>query len=192
LATSAGLPSKAHNAAGVIVLCRHGATDANVAGAFLSNDDPPLNAIGRAQCARARDALTGVEFQTAFCSPMLRCVQTVEIVAPRVPRRVLDALREVDFGQWEGRTLQWLLEHDPAGVARRRGDPVRFRPPGGESFSDASERLLEVAAALRSEASALVVGHRGTLGVLERLLRDVPLDSREVIPLEPGEFRIVG
>jgi broad specificity phosphatase PhoE len=191
LATAAGLPSTPHNAAHVIVLCRHGATDANVAGAFLSNDDPPLNAIGRAQCARARDALDGVELHAALCSPMLRCVQSVEIIAPRVPRRVLDPLREVDFGTWEGRTLQWLLEHDPAGVAQRRDDPVRFRPPGGESFSDASQRLTDVAAELRDARGAIVVGHRGTLGVLERLLRNLPLDSPDVLPLEPGEFRIL-
>jgi hypothetical protein len=35
----------------------------------------------------------------------------------------------------------------------------------------------------------LVIGHRGTLGVLERLLRGLPLDSKSVTPLEPGEFR---
>jgi hypothetical protein len=36
-----------------------------------------------------------------------------------------------------------------------------------------------------------VVAHRGTLGVLERLLRKLPIDSPTVVPLEPGEYRII-
>jgi len=175
----------------VIVLCRHGSTDANVAGAFLSTGDPPLNALGRAQSARARDALREFAFDRAFSSPMRRCRETLAIVAPQVAYRIDDALREVDFGAWEGRSIDWLEAHDPDGVARRRRDPLTFRPAGGESFLDVSQRVRDLADAARAAGNALVVGHRGTLGVLERLVRGLPLDSQAVVPLEPGEFRIV-
>jgi alpha-ribazole phosphatase len=176
-----------------IVLCRHGATDGNVAGGFLSRRDPPLNARGREQSERAHAALREIAFDLGFSSPMRRCVETLEIVAPLVPHRHDAALREVDFGAWEGRTIEWLEENDAAGVALRRRDPVSFRPAGGESFRDASHRLRPFADAIRALAlkSVVIVGHRGSLGVLERLLRDVPLESRDVVPLEPGEYRIL-
>ncbi|HEY1653644.1 MAG TPA: histidine phosphatase family protein [Candidatus Tumulicola sp.] len=177
----------------MIVLCRHGATDANAGGAFLSKNDPPLNAIGRAQSRRARVALHHTHFAVTPCSPMLRCIQTLEIVAPYAAPIACDELREIDFGSWDGRTLEWIERHDPEGLARRRADPVRFRPPGGESFLDVADRLLPFAQRTRARAGdgVLVVAHRGSLGVLERLLRDVALDSRDVPPLEPGEYRIV-
>lgn len=177
----------------MIVLCRHGATDANVAGTFLSTNDPPLNALGREQSERARDALRGREPRVAFTSPMRRCVQTLEIVAPHAAIAVREDLREIAFGAWEGRTIDWLERHDAEGVARRRRDPASFRPPGGESFADVAQRLLSCREAVRAaaERGVIVVGHRGTLGVLERLLRGLPLDAKDVVPLEPGELRVL-
>lgn len=193
MATRAGLPPHSRNACSVIVLCRHGATDANVAGAFLSTNDPPLNALGREQSERARVALRDASPHVAFTSPMRRCVQTLEIVAPQIARTVCEELREIAFGTWEGRTIDWLERHEPEAVARRRRDPVSFRPPGGESFADVARRLLAFAGVARAAAArgVIVVGHRGTLGVLERLLRGVPLDARDVVPLEPGEVRVI-
>lgn len=125
---------------------------------------------------------------------MRRCVQTLEIVAPEIARTVCEELREIAFGEWEGRTIDWLERNDPEGVARRRRDPVHFRPPAGESFADVARRLLAVDGAVRAAApgGVIVVGHRGTLGVLERLLRGLPLDARGVVPLEPGELRVIG
>jgi alpha-ribazole phosphatase len=176
-----------------IVLCRHGATDANAGGAILSRSDPPLNRAGREQSERTYGALHGIAFDRAFCSPMRRCIETLEIVAPRLAYRCDERLREVDFGAWEGRTLEWLETNDAAGLAHRRRDPVHFRPPQGESFADKSVHLRPFAEDLRLVAAAnvLVVAHRGTLGVLERVLRDLPLESQAVTPLEPGEFHIL-
>ncbi|HTU80822.1 MAG TPA: histidine phosphatase family protein [Candidatus Acidoferrales bacterium] len=175
----------------MIVLCRHGATDGNAAGAFLSRSDPPLNATGIAQCLNLREALRDARFARCFVSPSLRCLQTRSLVAPDVAYDVVPALREVDFGEWEGRTLEWLVANDPRGVRRRRHDPVSFRPPQGESFADVAVRLAELAGRLSVAADALVVGHRGTLGVLERLLRGLPLRSSAVAPMEPGEYHTI-
>ncbi|HEV3090809.1 MAG TPA: histidine phosphatase family protein [Candidatus Cybelea sp.] len=174
---------------GAIILCRHGETAVNAAGAFLSRQDVELSERGRAQCERLRDALSAHAFARVLVSPMRRCLQTREIVAPHLPFDVVDALREVDFGAWEGKTLEWLERTDPVALAQRRGAPVHFRPPQGESFADVAQRLPAVLQKLEDEGNVLVIGHRGTLGVLERLLRRLPLESQEVQPLEPAEFR---
>jgi broad specificity phosphatase PhoE len=174
-----------------LVLCRHGATAVNVEKRFLSTSDPPLCSVGRDQCERLREALNGFRFERCLVSPMRRALETREIAAPAVPFEVDDALREVDFGSFEGKSLEWLETNAPDLLAHRRRDPVDFRPPGGESIRDAAGRVRPLAARLRAERSALVIGHRVTLGILERLLRDLPLDSKFVEPLEPAEFRIV-
>ena len=120
---------------------------------------------------------------------MRRCIETRERIVPSLPFSVEPALREVDFGSWEGKTLEWVELYAPEMLAQRQRDPVRFRPPGGESFEDAAERLCALAQTLRTRDDTLVIGHRVTLGILERLLRDLPLDSPLVEGLQPGEFQ---
>ena len=122
---------------------------------------------------------------------MRRCLETREIVARHVPFTIDPALREVDFGSWEGKTRDWLERHAPQALAQRQRDPVRFRPPVGESIEDAAERLRELTKQLQRDGATLVIGHRVTLGALERLIRDLPLDSRLVAPLEPAEFHVI-
>jgi alpha-ribazole phosphatase len=191
LAASKGIPARARNAYDVIVLCRHGATDGNAGGAFLSASDPPLNAVGVKQAAETARALHEIAFDLVLTSPKRRCRETCSIVAPTIEVHVDERLIEVNFGEWEGRTPEWLEEHAADALQRRRERPAVFRPPGGESFTDAAIRLQPLAETLeRSDATrTLIVAHRGTLGVLERLLRGLPIDSPAVVPLEPGEFR---
>ncbi len=174
-----------------LVFCRHGATEHNLTKRFLSVTDLPLGAHGRAQCESLREALQPYAFARCLVSPMRRCLETREIVAPALPFAIEPVLREVHFGAWEGRTLDWVERNDPELLAQRRRDPVRFRPPGGESFEDAAQRLGELAGELRDGDATLVIGHRVALGILERLVRGLPLDSPDVAPLEPAELRIV-
>jgi probable phosphoglycerate mutase len=175
----------------VIALCRHGVTESNAQGRFLSRTDLPLSPAGRAQCRELRELLAGLPIERCIVSPMRRCLETREILAPALPFEIQPALREVDFGAWEGRTLSWLEANDPQGLSARRQDPVHFRPPEGESFADVAQRLSPLVDPLRSGASTLVIAHRGSLGVLERLLRGLPLDSRAITPLEPCELHVV-
>lgn len=174
-----------------IVLLRHGASEGNLAGRFLSSDDPSLSEEGREACRNVARQLDELGLTRCIVSPMKRALQTRELVAPNLPYEVCEALREVHFGDWEGKTLDWLERHDAERLQHRRRDPVRFRPPGGESFEDAAPRLRSVAERLTGDARVLVIAHRGSLGVLERLLRGLPLEAKDVAPLEPAEFRVV-
>jgi alpha-ribazole phosphatase len=122
---------------------------------------------------------------------MLRCLQTREIASPALPFTIEETLHEVRFGEWEGKTAEWLERHQPDELARRRRDPVTFRPPGGESFEDVAQRVRTLLERIRADGGTLVIGHRGTLGVLERLLRGLPLQSQIVRPLEPAEFHVI-
>jgi broad specificity phosphatase PhoE len=138
-----------------------------------------------------RAALTAFEFERCIVSPMRRAQQTRELVAPNVPFTVEPLLREVHFGDWEGHTLEWVEQNEPELFEQRRRDPVTFRFPGGESIEDAAMRIGPIAERLSGARATLVIGHRVTLGALERLLRGLPLDSQLVEGLQPAEFRVV-
>jgi broad specificity phosphatase PhoE len=173
----------------LIVLVRHGATDHNAEGRFLSRTDLPLNEQGRRQVEALAQTLDAYRFARCYSSPMRRCIETADIVAPKLERVVDSSLREIDFGDWEGETAESIGRSDPEGLAERKRDPVHFRPPNGESFEDVALRLQALREQLQdATGDMLVVAHRGSLGVLERLLRDLPLNSQTATPLEPAQF----
>lgn len=175
-----------------VVLCRHASTEHNARDAFLSFTDLPLSAQGRAQCGPLRERIAVMTFDAAYVSPMRRARETLAAIAPGVTDEICEELREVNFGAWEGRTLEEIAGEDSGLLDARRRDPVSFRPPGGESFEDASARIAPFAHRLRSGGGrVLVVSHRGTLGVLERLLRGFDLRDQRVVPMAPAELRVI-
>lgn len=119
---------------------------------------------------------------------MKRCIETLSLAVPDCSPIVKDELREIDFGDWELLDTGEIEVRWPNALEARRIAPVDYRPPGGESFHDVALRLIPVLDELR-DGNVLIVSHRGTLGVLERLLRGVPLDYREIAPMEPAGLR---
>ena len=96
-------------------------------------------------------------------SPLSRCVQTAALLgapdAAHEPRII-----EMDWGEWEGRTLAELREELGDAMAQNEARGLDFRPPGGESPRAVIERikpwLREIAAA---RVPTLAVTHRGVI-----------------------------
>lgn len=174
-----------------IVLVRHGRTSWNAEGRFLSRTDLPLSAEGLAE-VRARAPAFPLRPHALWCSPLQRARETAAALFPHAIACLDPALREVDFGSWEGRTGAELRADDPDGWASRQAAPARFRAPGGESFDETAERLAPLAATLRATRGVrVVVAHRTCLGVLERVLRGLALDDHTVAPLENGAWHVL-
>jgi broad specificity phosphatase PhoE len=174
----------------MIVLIRHGSTDANRDGRFLSRADLPLNQEGREQARRLASHLKGLDIGQCFTSPMRRCIETAHIALPHAQLIVRPELAEVDYGEWELLRADEIAGCFPGLLERRRDAPATFRPPGGESFADAARRLRPLFQTLVRDAGA-VIAHRGTLGVLERLLRALEIGDPSIVPMETGEMRFV-
>ncbi len=136
-----------------IYLIRHGQTDWNAEGRFQGQHDIPLNEIGRGQASRNGILLQSLigdrvaEFEFVS-SPMTRTRQTMELVRDAMglePRDYTtnDALVELCFGDWEGRTLSELTTLFPEAMHRREADKWNFVPPGerAESYEILSWRV---------------------------------------------------
>jgi broad specificity phosphatase PhoE len=140
---------------------RHGETDWNAQGLSQGNTDIPLNAVGRAQAARAARSLAGHRFASIVASPLSRARDTAAEIATTLALDFTldDDLREVGFGEQEGQPMgdwydDWIAD--------------RYTPPGAESF--AGLRARTVAAINRATAlpgPVLVVAH----GALWRAFR---------------------
>lgn len=121
----------------MLILVRHGEATANAAGLLLGRSDVPLTDKGRAQAAGLRDHVVGATL--VLSSPLRRCVDTAEALHLGVPTEIDERWIELDYGQHEGRPLGDV----PAEEWRRwRADPG-YRPAGGESLADVSDRVRD-------------------------------------------------
>ena len=121
--------------------------------------------------------LRGRGVEHLYTSPLRRARETAVAIslATRAPVVELDALREVDVGELDGRRDEaaWRL-YDHTVAAWHRGD-LRARFPGGESFAEALLRMhgaLEEVIRRHRHDEVVLVGHGEIFtSVLLRLLR---------------------
>ncbi len=164
-----------------LYLVRHGQTDYSIANRFCGSIDPPLNATGVAM-AEALGARYGAEpWAAIYASPRLRTQQTAAPTASRagVPVQVEEGLREIAYGEWEGRPEADVERDDHARFSAWSTHPGRVAPPGGETGDQIAQRALAVIDAIRarhSDGKVLVVSHKATLRVLVCALLGLDVD----------------
>jgi broad specificity phosphatase PhoE len=83
-------------------------------------------------------------------------------------------LREMLFGEWEGRTWEEISRNDGARLQSWTDDWTRIAPPGGESLDAFARR---VAGALVRIRDGIVVSHAGWIRVAASVLLREPLAS---------------
>jgi broad specificity phosphatase PhoE len=123
------------------ICLRHGATDWNRQGLFQGRTDNPLNDDGIAQAHAAAEKLRAIELGQVISSPLLRAVQTAEIIANMASRSVtLDqGLIELDFGSFEGKRVRDLMiQH---GKSNAQG-LVDMLPADSEPWADVAARAV--------------------------------------------------
>lgn len=109
-----------------IALFRHGMTLENKRQAYLGWTDSTLV---------PGQVLTEipVSFERIFTSDLGRCRETAKILFPNYVPEIVPELREMNFGDWEGKTYEQLK--DDVMYQNWMEDPFKVSPPNGESFS---------------------------------------------------------
>lgn len=162
-----------------LYLLRHGPTEASVGGAPLGHLDLPVNAEGQARWPQVKMELRSLGIEQVFCSDLRRAREHAEDLS--LPLRVLKDLREQDFGVWDG--IPWS---ELRGTEAFFADPVHGVPPGGESFSQCSQRVHQVIPLLlKDETPTLVIAHGGPLRVILASLLGLPLERSLDLAWQP-------
>jgi len=160
-------------------MVRHGETDWNVERRAQGWNDQPMNERGRQQAA-----LAGVYVRQKFkpsqvwTSDLKRCSETADVIG--LPYRSSKTLREVRFGDWEGKLWADIFKEAPELASRWvAGDPG-FSAPGGERISDLvarAGRFIKEADLLSGDGDIAIVSHGGTMRALIVALLGLPVDA---------------
>lgn len=122
-----------------IHLIRHGFTQANLEGRYIGRSDLPVCQDGFQQLEEMR-SYNYPKVQKVYTSPLERCIQTGLFLYDGVEMATVPELRELDLGDFEGKTLEEMKD-DPAFNAWLR-DNMNNPPPHGEDGRHYVERLV--------------------------------------------------
>ena len=153
-----------------VILLRHGATEGNAQRRYIGRTDEPLSDAG----LTALQALPPLpQLRRVFVTPLLRTQQTAAVLFPKAVQTIVTDLREMDFGDFEGRNADELAH---SAAYRRWVEGGCIAPtPNGETRQDFSRRCCEAfQATLRTiaedgEPTGVFVLHGGSImAILER------------------------
>jgi broad specificity phosphatase PhoE len=151
----------------VLFLIRHAVTD--MTGTLCGHSDPPLNAKGREQASLLASVLSGSNVLRLYTSDLRRAVETAQLLANplNIPIVTRSDLREISFGEWEGR--RWAeIPADGPDITAMESQP-ELSAPGGETFFSFRDRVRrafkEIVAATGAESTAIVT-HLGVMRVI--------------------------
>ncbi len=123
-----------------ISIIRHGMKEANETGIYIGSTDMPLSRKGAGELAAKMDEFDYPSVQRVYSSPLCRCTETAEILFPEIELIKSDGLRELNFGEFEGKTVDELINRDDYKLWLKGGKNTR--PPKGESLEEMTARTF--------------------------------------------------
>jgi len=173
------------------VLTRHGHVPGIEPARFRGRSPLELTQRGRTEAARvAKRVAAAWRPQVVYSSPMGRCIATATPIAERCHVRVevLDALNDLDYGEWQGKTHAEVAQHWPDLYRRWLDAPDLVQFPGGESLQQLAARAadaLRLCIEQHADHDLVVVAHDSFNRVLLLQALRLPLAAYRSIVQQP-------
>lgn len=159
-----------------IDLLRHGECEGG--DIFRGHFDARLTAAGLQRMQTVATA-SKTTWQTVLSSPLQRCRQFAEGLAPCTATVVTDArLQEMSFGDWDGKKIADIWRDDEARISAWSRDPTAVTPPNGEPLAEVNQRVasfLTDCISAYAGQKILLVTHGGIIRVSLTHLLGMPL-----------------
>ncbi len=139
--------NKPENDTALILLIRHGATDANLQRPYILQGrslNGPLSQTGIEQVSSAGKFLSNFPLDHVYASPMVRAQQSAELIAQHHGHTVktIDDIIEVDVGDWEAKSWDVIMQEDPEQYKKFMANPAEVPYKGGECYRDVQQRVV--------------------------------------------------
>lgn len=155
---------------------------------YYGHTDYPLSEEGIARSKELGAAIKHIEFDRMYCSDLVRSKDSARFMLPDRfgSFEVKPSLREINMGDWEGRTFDEVRDKWSE-IYEKRGKSFSTQaPPGGESFSDLQRRAVPAFLDLLEESPSgniLIVGHAAFIWTVMCALFAFDLDDMFFYPM---------
>lgn len=158
-----------------LYLIRHGLLEEHYLTRLAGSTDALLSQEGEKQAEKLGEFLKDKDVATLYSSDLKRCKTTAEIINTYLQKELIidKRLREIDFGEWEGKSIFELppCEKDKS-----------IKPPGGEDYIDFQKRVNEFLQELlkngntKSNKNLVIISHGGVCREILFLLNIISRD----------------
>jgi alpha-ribazole phosphatase len=156
----------------------------------------PMTEQGAARVWEIAERLAAPAFDRLASSPLVRCLDFAEAYAreSELPLDVLDSMREMHFGAWEGLTPEEAARLDPTHHELFRGTAGKVGAPEGESVTDLRKRVRQGWQDWLADAKGghrLLVTHAGVMrALLMELIGLDPAHAYRIALPEAAHFQV--
>ncbi len=154
-----------------LYLLRHGQTQCSRDNAFCGSVDPELTTDGIEMAQAFAVAYQSLDWQAIYASPMQRTIATAKPLAEKlgIKLELRDGLKEINYGKWEGQTVEAVARDYHDDYIRWTADPAWYPPTGGELAVAIATRALLVIEEIKqrySSGNVLIVAHKATIRIM--------------------------
>ncbi len=165
-----------------LYLVRHGETNWNKETRFQGQVDIPLCEKGIEQAEAVSKRLAGQNFAAFFSSSLSRARETADIIAKphNKPVQAVPDLQEMNFGYWEGLTVEEIRQKYDRESAAWWSRPLENRVPGGETLVELAERSVQAVKTIIQkypEGQVLLVTHGGVIRCIVAAVLGIDLNQ---------------
>ncbi|AFY42812.1 histidine phosphatase family protein [Nostoc sp. PCC 7107] len=154
-----------------IYFLRHGQTEYSRNNAFCGSIDSELTPEGLDMAEAFASAYQSLDWADIFCSPMRRTIATAKplCTAIGIEPQLREGLKEINYGQWEGKTPEFISQEYHDDFLRWSADPAWYAPTGGEMAITIASRAMGVIEEIKhfhQSGNVLVVAHKATIRIM--------------------------
>ncbi|MGK7924431.1 MAG: histidine phosphatase family protein [Spirulina sp.] len=154
-----------------IYFLRHGETASSQTGTYCGRLDIDLTAEGVQMAEDFAKAYQDLPWKVIYSSPLQRTIATAkplcDLLGVNIQRR--QGLKEIFYGEWEGKTPEEVNRDFHDDYVRWLADPGWSSPTGGEKGIDIARRSSEVLEEIEQtykSGNVLVVSHKATIRIM--------------------------
>lgn len=154
-----------------LYLLRHGQTACSRENLFCGSIDPELTMDGLEMAQAFASAYQVTPWSAIYTSPMQRTVATAQPLCDALGLKpeLCQGLKEINYGQWEGQTVETIARDYHDDYIRWSADPAWYPPTGGELAVAIATRALQVIEEIKQRyptGNVLIVSHKATIRIV--------------------------
>jgi probable phosphoglycerate mutase len=154
-----------------LYLLRHGETAYSRSGDHCGWIDPELTTTGEQMAVAFAEAYAATSWNAIYTSPLKRALATAQPLCTKLglEPQIRAGLKEIHYGNWEGRTLVDVQAQQGKEYSRWQSEPGWNSPSQGETGLQVANRALAVVAEITNQyptGQVLIVSHKATIRII--------------------------
>ena len=180
-----------------IYLTRHGQTEWNKARIMQGWQNAPLTNLGKNQAIQLCKRLKSIIFDAIFSSDSDRAFKTAKIITQNRNQEItkLASLREINLGEWEGRSIKDFKKSNPAEYHNFWKNPHLYTSSTGENFLEVKQRVIyaiEKIIEQHPQDCVLIVAHTVVVKLILAYFDNEPIQELWNLPyIRPTSLSII-